>query len=201
MTRPLPQIDSATLALAKRGDTQAHADLYAAFSPFVYTLARRMLASTAAAEDVLQETFVDIIRKISTFRGEAELGFWIRRIAVNQCLMHLRSAWSLRRVDTEHFDGESNPVATSSDERIELERALDALPATARAVVWLHDIEGLTHREIAKLMGRTASFSKSQLARAHERLRILLDCAPEAGDGPEHETEGELPCNPALKTC
>jgi RNA polymerase sigma-70 factor (ECF subfamily) len=201
MTRPLPQISPATLALAKSGDAQAHAELYAAFAPFVYTLARRMLASTASAEDVLQETFVDIIRKISTFRGEAELGFWVRRIAVNQCLMHLRSAWSLRRIDMEHFDGEPSPVATSSDERLELERALDALPATARAVVWLHDIEGLTHREIAKLMGRTTSFSKSQLARAHERLRSLLDSTRAAGNEPEHEPEGELPCNPALKTC
>jgi RNA polymerase sigma-70 factor (ECF subfamily) len=201
MTRPLPQISPTTLALAKRGDTQAHAELYAAFAPFVYTLARRMLASTASAEDVLQETFVDIIRKISTFRGEAELGFWVRRIAVNQCLMHLRSAWSLRRVDMEHFDAEPSPVTTSSDDRIELERALDALPATARAVVWLHDVEGLTHREIAKLMGRTASFSKSQLARAHERLRTFLDYTRAVGGEPEREPEGELPCNPALKIC
>jgi RNA polymerase sigma-70 factor (ECF subfamily) len=201
MTRPLPQISPTTLALAKRGDTQAHAELYAAFAPFVYTLARRMLASTASAEDVLQETFVDIIRKISTFRGDAELGFWVRRIAVNQCLMHLRSAWSLRRVDMEHFDAEPSPVTTSSDDRIELERALDALPATARAVVWLHDVEGLTHREIAKLMGRTASFSKSQLARAHERLRTFLDYTRAVGGEPEREPEGELPCNPALKIC
>ena len=84
MTRPFPQIDPATLALAKSGDSGAHATLYAAFAPFVYTLARRMLASPVSAEDVLQETFVDIIRKIDTFRGEAELGFWVRRIAVNQ---------------------------------------------------------------------------------------------------------------------
>jgi RNA polymerase sigma-70 factor (ECF subfamily) len=107
----------------------------------------------------------------------------------------------VRRIDTEHFDSEPSPAAASSDERIELERALDALPATARAVVWLHDVEGLTHREIAKLMGRTASFSKSQLARAHERLRTLLDCTQAAGNRTEHESEGELPCNPALKIC
>ena len=93
------------------------------------------------------------------------------------------------------------PVAATADERIELERALEARPATARAVVWLHDVEGLTHREIAKLMGRTASFSKSQLARAHERLRTLLDCTREAGSEREREPEGELPCDPALKIC
>ena len=197
MTRPFPQIDPATLALAKSGDTAAHAALYSAFAPFVYTLARRMLASTAAAEDVLQETFVDVIRKIGTFRGEAELGFWVRRIAVNQCLMHIRSAWSARRIDTEHFDAEPSPVTTNADERIELERALEALPATARAVVWLHDVEGLTHREIGKLMGRTASFSKSQLARAHERLKNLLGSADERA-----KPEGEgVPCDSLLKTC
>jgi RNA polymerase sigma-70 factor (ECF subfamily) len=197
MTRPLPQIDSGTLALAKSGDARAHAELYAVFAPFVYTLARRMLASRVSAEDVLQETFVDIICKIHTFRGEAELGFWVRRIAVNQCLMHMRSAWSLRRIDTEHFDGEPSPIATNADERIELERALDALPATARAVVWLHDVEGLTHREIGRLMGRTASFSKSQLARAHERLKTLLGHTDERGE-PEGET---LLCDSVLKTC
>ena len=197
MTRPLPQIDPATLALAKSGDAQAHAELYAAFAPFVFTLARRMLASTASAEDVLQETFVDIIRKISTFRGEAEIGFWVRRIALNQCLMHMRSAWSLRRVDTEHFDDEPNPAAMGPDERLELERALDTLPTTARAVVWLHDVEGLTHREIGKLMGRTASFSKSQLSRAHERLKTLLGHVDERG---EPAGEGLL-CNSVLKTC
>jgi RNA polymerase sigma-70 factor (ECF subfamily) len=197
MTRPLPQIDPATLELAKSGDAGAHAALYTAFAPFVYTLARRMLASTVSAEDVLQETFVDVIRKIGTFRGEAEVGFWVRRIAVNHCLMHLRSAWSARRVDTEHFDAEPGPVVTNADERIELERALEMLSETARAVVWLHDVEGLTHLEIGRLMGRTASFSKSQLARAHERLKGLLGHDAERADS---EGEGVI-CDSILKTC
>ena len=111
--------------------------------------------------------------------------------------MHICSAWSARRIDTEHFDAEPSPITTSADERIELERALETLPATARAVVWLHDVEGLTHREIGKLMGRTASFSKSQLARAHERLKGLLGSADERA-----EPEGEgVPCDSLLKTC
>jgi RNA polymerase sigma-70 factor (ECF subfamily) len=74
-----------------------------------------------------------------------------------------------------------------------LERALDCVPDVARAVVWLHDVEGYTHAEIGRLMGRTTSFSKSQLARAHERLRALLE-------GTEAETETTL-CTPELKTC
>jgi RNA polymerase sigma-70 factor (ECF subfamily) len=73
-----------------------------------------------------------------------------------------------------------------------LERALDEVPDMARAVVWLHDVEGYTHAEIGRLMGRTASFSKSQLARAHERLRSLLEGV---------EEEGESLCTTVLKTC
>jgi len=90
MPKPLPQVDTALVVRAQGGDRAAHAELYTAFAPCVFTLARRMLASKALAEDVLQETFVDVLRKIAGYRGDAEVGFWIRRIAVNKCLMHLR---------------------------------------------------------------------------------------------------------------
>jgi RNA polymerase sigma-70 factor (ECF subfamily) len=193
MPPPIPSIDAEMLALAKRGDSRAHAALYTAFSPLVFTLARRMLASPVLAEDVLQETFVEVIRKISSYRGDADFGYWIRRIAINRCLMQLRSAWSARRVDTEHFDDQAAAPTANADDRIALERALDALSPTARAVVWLHDVEGLTHAEIAKHMGRSTSFSKSQLARAHERLKVLLE-------GTREKDEGLL-CSPVLKTC
>jgi RNA polymerase sigma-70 factor (ECF subfamily) len=193
MTRAIPQIDPSTLALAKRGDAEAHAQLYAALAPGVFTLAKRMLVSRALAEDVLQETFVEVIRKIAAFRGDAEFGGWVRRIAINHCLMQIRSAWSARRVDIADIEATASTVVDHADDRIELERALDALTPTARAVVWLHDVEGLTHREIGRLMSRTPSFSKSQLARAHDRLRVLLE--------PDHE-EGDIPlCDPVLKTC
>ena len=84
-------------------------------------------------------------------------------------------------------------MAAGSHDQIALERALDELSDTARIVVWLHDVEGHTHGEIGRMMGRTASFSKSQLARAHDRLRSLLQ-------GSEEESETEL-CTPVLKTC
>jgi len=194
MLKPLPQVDTALVVRAQGGDRAAHAELYTAFAPTVYTLARRMLVSKVLAEDVLQETFIDVLRKIDHYRGEAEVGFWIRRIAVNKCLMHLRSSWVSRR----HPDGDervaletTRPVAL--DEQIALERALDELADVARAVVWLHDVEGYTHKEIGTLMGASASFSKSQLARAHERLRMLLH-----GD---QETISEELCVQALKTC
>src|SRR5690606_23027959 len=97
---------------------------------------------------------------------------WVRRIAVNKCLMHLRSCWVARQAP---LDVEPPaPAASDAASALLLERALTALPATARVVVLLHDVEGYTHQEIGRLMGRTASFSKSQLARAHERLREML---------------------------
>jgi RNA polymerase sigma factor (sigma-70 family) len=194
MPNPLPQVDAALLVRAQGGDRDAHARLYELFGTTVFTLARRMLASNALAEDVLQETFIEVIRKIGSYRGDAEFGFWVKRIAINKCLMHLRSGWASRRSN----DGdECLPLlparAAALDEQIALERALDQLSDVARSVVWLHDVEGHTHKEIGRMMGRTASFSKSQLARAHERLRTLLQGSA--------EEEGTELCDPILKTC
>lgn len=186
------QAEPALLLRAQQGDMEAHAGLYATYGRGVYSLARRMLTSASLAEDVLQETFVEVIGKIQTYRGEAELGHWIRRIAVNKCLMLLRSSWeSKREGDAPNYE----PAAHSEriDERLDLVQALAELSPTARAVVWLHDVEGYTHKEIGGLMGRTSSFSKSRLARAHEHLKALLE-----GEGAQQETE---PCSRPLKTC
>ncbi|HEX6997771.1 MAG TPA: RNA polymerase sigma factor [Gammaproteobacteria bacterium] len=194
MAKPFPQIEPEVLAQACRGDRQAHEALYRAFAPMVYTLARRMLVSRALAEDVLQETFVEVLRKIGSFRGDAEFGFWVKRIAVNKCLMHMRSAWVSRRHDADVLETLAEASGGTETERNRaLERALAQLSDTARAVVWLHDVEGYTHQEIGRMMRRTASFSKSQLARAHERLREALRDAPDDGEGE--------PCVPVLKTC
>jgi RNA polymerase sigma-70 factor (ECF subfamily) len=106
--------------------------------------------------------------------------------------MHVRSRWiSLRGTASDEPADEQRSGAL--DDQLALERALDAVADVARAVVWLHDVEGYTHGEIGQMMGRTASFSKSQLARAHERLRVLLE-------GPEVEGETTL-CTPELKIC
>jgi RNA polymerase sigma-70 factor (ECF subfamily) len=192
MPNPPPSVAIETLARARGGDRAAHAELYTVFAGPVFTLARRMLASKALAEDVLQETFVEVLCKIAGFRGEAEVGTWIKRIAINKCLMYLRSSWVSRRVpEVDEPVGEQRSGAL--DQQMALERALDQVPDVARAVVWLHDVEGYTHAEIGRLMGRTASFSKSQLARAHERLRSLLE-------GVEDESETSL-CTTVLKTC
>jgi RNA polymerase sigma factor (sigma-70 family) len=192
MPTPSPPVSAEVLARAKRGDRLAHAELYGLFAGPVFTLARRILASKAMAEDVLQETFVEVLCKIEGFRGDAEVGTWIKRIAINKCLMHMRSHWISRRGSTiAELAGE--PESGTLDDQMALERALDQVADMARAVVWLHDVEGYTHAEIGRLMGRTASFSKSQLARAHERLRALLE-------GPKVESETSL-CTPELKIC
>jgi RNA polymerase sigma-70 factor (ECF subfamily) len=194
MPKPMPQVDAALLARAQHGERAAHAELYELFAALVYTLARRILASSALAEDVLQETFVEVIRKIGGYRGEAELGVWIKRIAINKCLMHLRSGWNARRSnDSETALELLTEQASTLDDQWALERALGQLSDVARAVVWLHDVEGHTHREIGRMMGRTPSFSKSQLARAHDRLRSLLQGGLERSDA--------TLCNPLLKTC
>ena len=195
----VPSVEPAIVADAQRGDMSAQGHLYETLAPMVYTLARRMLVSPALAEDVLQETFVEVLRKLHTFRGEAGVGFWVRRIAVNKCLMHLRSGWHSRRVQTEAIESLCPPAqGPRVEHQIALERALAELTDTSRVVVWLHDVEGYTHKEIGAMMGRTTSFSKSRLARAHKRLRTLLEGESPEGESPE---DGGKLCAPALKTC
>ena len=158
----------------KRGDRAVQEWVYRSYSRMVYTTARRMLGDAGLAEDATQDTFVDVLSKARTLEREDALGAWVRRIAVNHCLMRLRSPWTrwrtVVRVDVE-------PTHSTEDATVEratdLERALDRLPAKTRAVIWLHDVEGYTHEEVGRLFGRTASYSKSQLARGYQRLRDL----------------------------
>ena len=188
-------VDPAIVERARRGDMRAHEIVYRAFSAPVYSLLARMTGSTAIAEDLVQETFIEVIRSIDRFRGDASLATWIRKIAVSKCLMHLRSAWQNRATLFRDL-GESHPAAEPrvADEAAtvqayaDLERALARLSDVSRVVVILHDIEGYTHREIAALMGKSVSFSKSQLARAHRRLRSTI-AAAEGQDAGEQEAE------------
>ena len=176
------QIDPAIVRRASRGDAKAHEILYRAFSAPVYSVCLRFTRVPAQAEDLTQETFMEVIRSITQFRGDAPVGIWIRRIAVSKALMFLRSAWHKRGQslddDWEEMTFETRPAAVGShqqDQAMDLDAALGNLPPVSRAVVWLHDVEGFTHKEIAGLMGKTESFSKSQLSRAYQRLRPMLD--------------------------
>jgi len=164
---------------ARAGDTAALEAVYAATAGPIYTLLRRLVRRPAIAEELLQETFVDVLEHIGAFEGRCPLPAWIRRLAVNRALMYLRSPWhrGLEWLDKDPGGADRLP-ATGPDPAApldaSLERALMTLPALSRAVVWLHDVEGFTHADIGFALGRTPSFSKSQLTRAHRRLREAL---------------------------
>src|SRR5690349_9746849 len=167
------------VARARTGDPEALGALYRAFEVPVYSLARRMCRTAEDAEDVLQETFFEVCRSIGRFRGEegGSLTAWIKRIAASKALIKLRAG---KYRDADSLDDEAGDVladraAPDVGLQLDLEQALARLSDTSRAVVWMHDVEGYTHEEIAELMGKTVSFSKSQLARAHVRLRRMLD--------------------------
>jgi RNA polymerase sigma-70 factor (ECF subfamily) len=175
------QIDPAIVSRAARGDARAHEIIYRAFASPVYSLCMRFTKAPANAEDLVQETFIEVMRSIAKFRGEAALGTWIRRIAVSKALMFLRSAWTARSQslgedwdEVTPGDAVSHGISRHPDEAIDLDAALANLPSISRTIVWLHDVEGFTHKEIAKMMGRTESFSKSQLSRAYQKLRPML---------------------------
>jgi RNA polymerase sigma-70 factor (ECF subfamily) len=161
------------VARARAGDEGALEELYRAFESPVYNLARRICRTTEDAEDVLQETFFEVCRSIGRYREEGSLWGWVRTIAASKALMRLRRN---KYRDTDELQEEAVVGHRREDMalRMDLEAALERLSETSRAVVWLHDVEGYTHEEIAGMMGKTPSFSKSQLARAHQRLRRWL---------------------------
>jgi len=162
----------ALIARARLGDPVALEALYRAYSTSVYNLVRRICRTTEDAEDILQETFFEVCRSIRNYRGDGSIWGWIRSIASSKALMRLRRN---KYRDTDELDDELAPARpVSPGLRMDLESAMARLTDTARAVVWLHDVEGYTHEEIAGQMGKTVSFSKSQLARAHTRLRGWL---------------------------
>jgi RNA polymerase sigma-70 factor (ECF subfamily) len=170
-TIPLAEAHS-LVARARAGDFGALEHLYRAYEGSVYTLARRLTRTPEDAEDVLQETFLEICRSLSRWRGEGSLWGWVRQIAASKALMRYRReklrATEVLDDDLAERTGDDVPL------RLDLEAALQRLPERTRTVVWLHDVEGMTHEEIAEQMGMTTSFSKSQLARAHQKLRGWL---------------------------
>ncbi len=170
------------LAGVRGGDLRAFEQLFRLFERPVYALAVRMLGDPEDAMETLHDTFLKAHDGIAGFRGDAPFWGWLRQIAVNESLMRLRRRGALRGGGDESAaealpDPGPSPLAHA--ESAQLERAMAALPEITRSVLWLYHGEGYTHEEIAALMGRTASFSKSQLARGTQRLRVLLDAPRE----------------------
>ena len=177
-------VTAEVLSAACDGDTRAQEAIYRSYQRPVYSLIRRLIARPAIADELFQETFIEVLRNIGAYTGEGAFGGWVRSIAVSKCLMYLRSPWHRSLLYLDNDDEATAPVVlldtashpdVQASASLDVERALATLPALTRSVVWLHDVEGYTHAEIGRLLGRTASFSKSQLARAHVRLRELLE--------------------------
>ena len=163
------ELDEAIVRRLMRGDRKAQEIVYRAYANAVYTMARRMLRDEGLAEEAAQDTFIDVLTRAATLERPGALGGWIRTIAVNQCLMRLRSPWQRRRneLDTDANEAVAEGLAGRA---VDVDHALGRLAPDARMVVWLHCIEGFTHDEIAAVFGRTPSFSKSKLRRAYREL-------------------------------
>jgi RNA polymerase sigma-70 factor (ECF subfamily) len=174
-------VPPALIERLKRGDMAAFERIYREFERATYTLALRLTGRRQAASEVLQDAMLKAYERAGQYRGEAPFGAWLKRLVVNQALMHLRrercrASEIFEDIHPDTTGGEPWHVADAAT----LERALSQLPDTARAVLWLYHVEGYTHPEIAAEFGRSVSFSKSQLARATRRLRQLLAPAEEA---------------------
>jgi RNA polymerase sigma factor (sigma-70 family) len=175
------------LDAARAGDSAARRALFERVAPATLGIIRRLVAQKAMAEDLLQDTLIAMYEHLDDYRGEAPFGIWVRSIAVSRCLMAFRSPWHRARVALESWTEESWAGPAESESRtsdlIDLDRALARLSPITRAVVWLYDVEGWSHDEIAKSFDRSLSFSKSQLARGHARLRDVLLKPAQAGLG------------------
>lgn len=190
-----------TIRAAQQGDTAAFEVIYQLHCRRVYVLCLRMLRDAAEAEDLSQDVFVHLFRKIHTFRGESAFSTWLHRMTVNLVLMRLRKKrQSMVSLQT-NFDTGDEARSPRIDiggpdlslegavDRMNLERCIKRLPAGYRAVFVLHDIQGYRHKEIAEILGRSLGASKSQLHMAHRRLRQLLT-GDHAQDRPAESQNG-----------
>src|SRR6267143_2360581 len=179
-----PLIEADAIRLAQAGDAAAFEFLYQLHGRRVYALCLRMMNNPADAEDLMQEAFLQLFRKIGTFRGESAFSTWLHRMTVTVVLMQLRkkglpvvSLEETLEADDEaprkEF-GTKDLKLTGSIDRLQLQRAIDRLPPGYRTVFVLHDVEGFEHNEIAQIVGCSIGNSKSQLHKARLKLRDYL---------------------------
>ena len=169
---------------AKQGDAEAFETLYNLHKRRVYSLCLRMTANAAEAEDLTQEAFMQLFRKIATFRGESAFSTWLHRMSVNVVLMQLRKKGLPvvpleDDIETEEETpkkdfGAQDLALEGSIDRLRLQNAIGKLPPGYRTIFVLHDVEGYEHNEIAELVGCSIGNSKSQLHKARMKLRELL---------------------------
>jgi RNA polymerase sigma-70 factor (ECF subfamily) len=178
----LPRLSDMALAQQSAGgDMQAFEELYRRHSRRVYSLCLRMTANVEKAEDLAQDVFVHLFRKIGSFRGQSAFTTWLHRVTVNQVLMHFRKRSVKAEQTTDDGEtpiqivkGTSDPNAMPVIDRIALDKAIALLPPGYRSVFILHDVEGHEHTEVANILGCSVGTSKSQLHKARMKLRNLL---------------------------
>jgi RNA polymerase sigma-70 factor, ECF subfamily len=177
---------------AQQGDSDAFAALFHQHKARIYSVCLRMTNNTAEAEDLTQDAFLQVFRKLATFRGDSALSTWLYRIAVNTVLMHFRKK-ALRQISLdEPYNQDAKTVRreygsrddrlTGSVDRIALARAIKELPDGYRTIFLLHEVEGYEHQEIAELLDCSVGNSKSQLHKAKLRIRELLGRSREEHD-------------------
>lgn len=173
----------AVVEKARDGDTGAFETLYALYKCSVYALCLRLTRDVLDAEDLTQEVFLQVHRKVSSFRGEAAFGSWLYRVAINVTMMHLRKQHpEALPLDVSELPSCPKSSGTQLEShprgdpvaRMALVRALGDLSKGRRTLVILHDLKGLTHREVAQRLGVTVNTSRSQLYQAHRKLRDIL---------------------------
>ena len=175
------QSDYALAQRAAAGDMPAFEELYERHNRRVYSLCLRMTQNVTEAEDLMQEAFIQLFRKIGSFRGDSAFTTWLHRLTVNQVLMHFRKRSVKLEKTTEEGEtpeqvviGTGNPNQMPVVDRIALDQAIAQLPPGYRAVFVLHDVEGHEHEEIARMLNVAVGTSKSQLHKARMKLRGLL---------------------------
>ena len=176
-----------------QGDMTAFQELYERHNRRVYSLCLRMTSNPTEAEDLAQEVFIQLFRKIGSFRGESAFTTWLHRLTVNQVLMHFRKRSVRDEKTTEEGEtpdqavlGTENPGRMHVVDRIALDNAIAQLPNGYRTVFVLHDVEGYEHEEIGRMLGCAVGTSKSQLHKARMKLRGLLKRQNSAEDSNEN---------------
>ena len=173
--------EATLVARCVAGEAEAFKELYDAHATRLYNLAYRMAGTAVEAEDLLQEIFLQAFRKLSSYKGESTIGTWLYRLAVNLCLDRLRSRQGKMDRVTVALDGEGGqaggPAVRRIDSvvlRLDLERAIEQLPASYKAAFLLHDVEGFEHHEVGAMLGIAEGTSKSLVHKARLRMRAVL---------------------------
>lgn len=173
------EVDELTLSGARRGDMSACERIYRLYQRPAFTVAVRVVRCRELAQDVTQEAFISAFRRIRQFRGDAPFWGWLRRVVINHAISALRRKPAADHVVFEEYQAWDPGDQDGMGKAMDLEAALGELDDDDRIIVWLHDVEGYKHQEIAELFGKTESFSKTRLARARARLRELIEAAPD----------------------